>query len=624
MSFPLDPVRPSQPIRTLADVEAYERERPLSERIPATVYDLFERSAALWGERTALTFLTSSDPAEPPIRLTYQALAEGVRGAANLFVSIGGAGVGVAYLLPSLPETQICLWGAETAGYAAPLNPLLKTEQLDELIEASQARLLVCCGPGVSEEIWIKALELQRRRPGLTLVCIAPPADAVAPRIVDFRAGLAAVAPDALSMPLDRDPDRVVAYFHTGGTTGSPKLVGHSHRNQLTAALGAMVMLDLRPDDVLTNGMPLFHVGGAVASSLAPFMAGAEMIMLSAAGLRNPEMVRAYWRIVERFEVTILAAVPTALTAILNVPVDGRLDSIRFGITGSAATPRAVAERFEQVTGRDLHEILGMTETGGVTAVDPTSQRPTLGSVGYRLPYTTLAVRELKPSGELGAPCPPGQPGVLTVAGPHVSSSYRHRSLEDGVFTDGVVNTGDLARIDEDGKLHIVGRAKDLIIRSGHNIDPALIENVLAHHPDVVLAAAVGQPDAYAGELPVCYVTLKPGATATAQDLLEFAQERVAERPAWPKAIYFVSEMPLTGVGKIFKPALREDATKRIVLGALAPVVGDTPAPILVNAAGADGLSVLVDLRDRPDVSVEAARRALSVFTFGNRILTRD
>lgn len=623
MTLAPDLIHPLQPIRSLADVETYEGARPLEDRIPATVYELFERSADLWGDRTALTFLASPD-AEPSARLTYGDLFADITRAANVFLKTGGQGVGVAYLLPSLLETQVCLWAAETIGYAVPLNPLLKTEQLLDLVAASGAAILLCCGPEVSPDIWNKALSLQTQTPGLTLICLRPPADAVGPHILDLAAETEQASSAALDQALDRNPHRMVACFHTGGTTGSPKLVAQTHRNQLAAALGAAVMLGLDPDDVLTNGMPLFHVGGAVASSLAPFMVGTQMIMLSAAGLRNPDMVRGFWRIVERYQVTVLAAVPTALSAILAVPVDGRLDSIRFGITGSAATPRAVAERFQTVTGRRLHEILGMTETGGVTAVDPTGQVPTLGSVGLRLPYTQLVVRELTPDGRPGAPCPAGQAGVLTVSGPHVSAGYRHAQGDDGVFSEGVVNTGDLACADSDGKVRIVGRAKDLIIRSGHNIDPAMIENVLSAHPDVVLAAAVGQPDAYAGELPVCYVALKPQAAATSEDLLAFAQAHVAERPAWPKAIYVVSEIPLTAVGKIFKPALRTDATERAVRSVLAPLAGDLPIALSVQTAGSRGLAVIVDLRDRPDVAVEAVRATLAEFTFESRILSDD
>ncbi len=623
MTFLPDMIHSRAPVASLADVEAYEDARPLSERIPATVYEVFERSAILWGERTALTFLSAPD-AEPAARLTYRDLFTDITRAANVFLGIGGQGVGVAYLLPSLLETQVCLWAAETVGYAVPLNPLLQVDQLAELVEASGAAILLCCGPEISPDIWAKAQSLQARFPSLTLLCLRPPGEAIGPKVLDLATEAAKASPTDLDEDLDRDPHRMVACFHTGGTTGSPKLVAQTHRNQLTAALGAAAMLDLGADDILTNGMPLFHVGGAVASSLAPFMVGTEMIMLSAAGLRNPEMVKGFWRIVERYRVTVLAAVPTALSAILSVPVDGRLDSIRFGITGSAATPRAVAERFEAVTGRRLHEILGMTETGGVTAVDPTGQAPTLGSVGFRLPYTQLVVRELTSDGRPGAPCPVGQAGVLTVSGPHVSAGYRHAQGDDGVFSDGVVNTGDLACADADGKIRIVGRAKDLIIRSGHNIDPAMIENALSAHPDVALAAAVGQPDAYAGELPVCYVALKPKAAVTPEELLAFAQAHVAERPAWPKAIYIVPEVPLTAVGKIFKPALRADATERAVRLALMPFAGDLPLAVSVEAAGSRGLAVIVDLRNRPDVDAEGVRKALAEFTFESRIDSDD
>jgi len=157
------------------------------------------------------------------------------------------------------------------------------------------------------------------------------------------------------------------------------------------------------------------------------------------------------------------------------------------------------------------------------------------------------------------------------MAGPGVFGGYVSERHNRGAFVEpGWVNSGDLGRLDEDGYLWITGRAKDLIIRGGHNIDPMAIEEVFYQHPAVGLAALVGQPDAYAGELPVAYVQLKPGANVDADELIDFVRERTPERAAVPVKLHLVDAIPLTGVGKIFKPALRIDAAERMVRGALA------------------------------------------------------
>ena len=172
---------------------------------------------------------------------------------------------------------------------------------------------------------------------------------------------------------------------------------------------------------------------------------------------------------------------------------------------------------------------------------------------------------------------PPGEIGVLAISGPTVFPGYVTGRDEDGHVLDGMgklvdgwLDTGDLARLDEDGFIYLTGRAKDLIIRGGHNIDPAIIEDALLAHPQVTAAAAVGRPDVHAGEVPVAYVTLAPEATVTGDQLRDFAADRVAERAAAPKAVTVLDPLPVTAVGKPYKLALRADATRRAVADALA------------------------------------------------------
>lgn len=161
---------------------------------------------------------------------------------------------------------------------------------------------------------------------------------------------------------------------------------------------------------------------------------------------------------------------------------------------------------------------------------------------------------------------------MLAISGPNVFAGYRNPDQDTGLWLDlgdgrRWMNTGDLGRQDAQGYFYLTGRKKELIIRGGHNIDPASIEEPLHRHPAVQLAAAVGRPDVHAGELPVAYVQLKPGAGATEDELLSFAREQIGERAAIPKAIRLVAALPLTSVGKIFKPEFRQreiaDALRR-------------------------------------------------------------
>jgi fatty-acyl-CoA synthase len=205
---------------------------------------------------------------------------------------------------------------------------------------------------------------------------------------------------------------------------------------------------------------------------------------------------------------------------------------------------------------------------------------------------------------------------VLFVEGAHVSSGYLDPAQNEGVFIEGGLNTGDLAYFGENGKLFVAGRSKDLIIRSGHNIDPGMIENACASHPAVALAAAVGQPDAYAGELPVVFVSLKPGQKADVSELTAYARERIAERPAWPKSIYVVDSIPVTSVGKIYKPALRAEAARRSLTDQIAQVAPGSNFQVQVACEGKRGLHVDVELSTTDEATRVAVETFLKSHTF--------
>jgi fatty-acyl-CoA synthase len=355
------------------DIVRFESEMPLAQRLPErSVLDVFIGGAQRQPDRTALTMLMTGAPDEQPRRVSYRELLGLVRRAANLFASLGGPRPGVAYMLPSLIETHATLWGAETAGYAVPINFLLQPEHIAALLKASGASILVALGPHPVLDIWQKALALREQVPGLKVLRVAPPGVPAVDGVLDFHAALMAQPDDRLMFGEPGRDDDVSAYFHTGGTTGTPRLVAHTHRSQLVAALGGAVLGDMRATDTLTATLPLFHVGGTIFCGLSAFMAGVSLLIMSPGGLRTPAMVQGFWRLVAQYRATLVGAVPTSVGAVLEVPLAGAdISAVRAGFCGAASLPPAVGERFRQVTGCGLFEVYGMTEASGLIAIDP-------------------------------------------------------------------------------------------------------------------------------------------------------------------------------------------------------------------------------------------------------------
>ncbi len=605
-------------ICTLDDLQRFEAEKTLEQRLPEhSILDVFIASAKRNGDATAITMLMTGAADEQPRRVTYDQLLGMIRGAANLFSELAGPAPGVAYMLPSLVETHVTLWGAETAGYAVPINFLLQGDSIAELLKASGAKILVALGPHPQLDIWQKALELRDAVPGLILVRVSPPDTPAEDGVVDLGTALKAQPVDELTFGAPRGGDDVAAYFHTGGTTGVPKLVAHTHRGQLVAGFGGAAMCGYTPDDVLTATLPLFHVAGTIVAGLSAFMAGTELVIMTPAGLRNPAIVEGFWRLVAQHKATLIGGVPTAVGAVLQVPVgDNDISAVRAGLTGAALLPPAVGKRFTEVTGCTLYEILGMTEASGLISIDPLSGSGGVGSVGWPLPYTRVDVLRQNADGSLGEVCAAREIGVIAISGDHVSPGYRNPDHNDDVFNNGVLNSGDLGYKDEQGRVYIAGRSKDLIIRSGHNIDPAMIENTMSTHPAVALAAAVGQPDAYAGELPVCFVQLVPDIDVSVEELQAHAQSGIDERPAWPKEIHIVDTIPLTTVGKIYKPSLRCDSARLRISNLVCNELGLPNAEVEAVDGGARGLRVTVTLDKVDGGSVAAVEKELSAYLF--------
>ena len=566
------PFAPIQRVLTPADVRTLEA-TPLAEAIrPRSTYELIRNSAHAFGDKAALTFLPSAETGAPAVRWSYAQLLARVHQTANALHRLGlQAGDAVAVLLPGCLEYHLALWGGAAAGIVQPLNPLLSDDKLASLMNAAQARVLIAWGDEATEGqaqhsgLWAKAQRVRGLVPTLhTVLRVTPfgetPLADLPVDCADFHALIAAEPDDHLVSGRLIAPTDIAAYFHTGGTTGAPKLARHSHGAQVFTAWACVQLQGVRVDDVAINGYPLFHVAGVLPGSLTSLSAGAETIIPTPALFRNKAVVANYWKLVETHRATVLSGVPTALAALANVPVgDADISSLRYGRTGAAPMPGELAARLKQLIGIQVHESLGMTEMAGISTITPPGMTSPPGCVGIRLPYTQWRIVALdEQGGASDRECAPGESGMVLFKSPNLFSGFLNEADNTHAFTpDGWLATGDLGHIDEHERLHLSGRSKDLIIRSGHNIDPKVIEDALAAHPAVQLCAAVGAPDAYAGELPVVFATLIPGASATEDELLAFVIERVDEPPARPKRVTILEAMPLTNVGKIYKPDLR-------------------------------------------------------------------
>ncbi|MFD4196389.1 acyl-CoA synthetase [Amycolatopsis thermoflava] len=597
---------------------------PLADRaLPESTYALLSRAATTWPDRTATTVLPEAARWREPARRTFAELLAAVHRYANLLRELGiRRGDAVALMSPNCADLIPATLAAQLAGIAAPLNGGLSRGHLTELLRLSGARVLITAGPELAPEHWDAARALA---PGLDAVLVLRPTAATGePAPLAAIDGVRVAYLSELASTMDHsafagEPPSatdLAALFHTGGTTGAPKLAAHTHANEVTNAWMIAANSLLESDSVVFAALPLFHVNALVVTLLAPLFKGQQAVWAGPLGYRDLALYGEFWKIVEHYRIAAMSAVPTVYAVLAQCPVGADISSLRYALVGASPLPAAVREGFQSHTGITLVEGYGLTEATCASARSfPDAPRP--GSVGQRMPYQRVKVVRQGTGEELSA----GETGILAVSGPTVFPGYVAGRDETGYVLDGLgklrdgwLDTGDLARVDADGFVHLAGRAKDLIIRGGHNIDPAMIEDTLLAHPEVTGAGAVGRPDEHSGEVPVAYVTFTPGATATEADLLAWAAGRVPERAAAPKSVTVLDALPVTDIGKPYKLALRADATRRAIAEALAPFDGVT-----VDAVIEDGTVVaIVTLASEVDETKVTA--ILSRYTVPHRL----
>lgn len=533
-----------------------------------TVYELLLRGAEVEPNSPAITYIEDADTLST-VRLTRGQFITRLHQMIRLFRELGVERSDVISILsPNIPDAMVAFYAAETVGIVNPINFLLRPEEIVAMVQAVKAKVLITIGPEATD-LWKTVEYIKAHAPLLEQVVTIGRAAGEAISFLSAVKSCSAEAPSASELPT---ADDIAAYFHTGGTTGSPKIALHTHRNQVFSAEALANSWEFDSKTRVLNGLPIFHVAGSLLLGLSPLGHGGEVILPTYTGFRNPRVIANYWRIIDGLKVTVGGGIPTTLVSLLDTPVgDADIKSLKFLMTGGTYMPPAIGTALKEKLGIETRQLYGMTETAGLIAASHHSSAVDPNSIGEVIEGAEVEVREFGSDGNLGQAVVKGKAGVLVTRGPNVFPGYL--SIPEQPFTkDGWLITGDIGLCGSNGRIVVTGRAKDVIIRSGHNIDPAVIEEAAGKHAGVGIAAAVGMPDAYAGEIPVVYLTLASDSNVSPADLMAHLTDNVPEPPARPRYIFIIDEMPTTAVGKIDKTALRRDATRRAVQAALAPL----------------------------------------------------
>ncbi len=565
------------------DFKDIETDMPWEKRERATtLYGLLSDTAAKFPRNNALSYQLFSGPNDHSETLSWEQLHAKTTQAANLFRSLGvGPNDVVAYVLPNATETVLALYGGAVAGIVNPINPLLDAEQIGSILRETKAKVVVTLKPFPKTDVADKTAEavalapnvktvlevdLLRYLTGLKkyIVPLVRPKRKVSnhAKYMDFNAE---IAKQSTKLQFeDVQEDRVACYFHTGGTTGMPKVAQHKYSGMIyNGWIGKTILLD--ENDNILCPLPLFHVFACHVILMGALSAGAHTVFPTPQGYRGEGVFDNIWKLVERWKISFIIGVPTAISAMMQRPVDADISTVKSTFSGSAPLPMELFRRFEKATGVEILEGYGLTEATCMVSGNPAHGVKKVGSTGLPFPYTDVKIIKNTTDGPVEAAV--DEIGEICISNPGVYAGNTYTDPDknkDLYYYEKYLRTGDLGRIDEDGYVWITGRAKDLIIRGGHNIDPAEIEEALLYHDAVAFAGAIGQPDAHSGEVPCAFVELVEGGSVTEEELLEFCKEHVHERAAQPKHMTIMKELPKTAVGKIFKPDLRRHAITRV------------------------------------------------------------
>jgi long-chain acyl-CoA synthetase len=472
--------------------------------------------------------------------------------------------------MPNVPANYIAVIAVQKAGCVSTgLSPLLTPVEMEHQINDSKAKMIISIDVLFEKivEVADKATfssvlvtEVADFLPGVKRVLgkllkkiptaeVTPLAGKTVMRFMDALKGM----PDA---PVDvkRTMDDTIFLMYTGGTTGPAKGAILTQRSYMSNRLQTLAYLDLKPDIIALSAFPMFHIAGLALGGFS-LTNGATQICVP-----NPRDTHFIIEALEKYKPNIIVNVPTVFFELMKQPEFKALDKSNLDFCLSAAAPfppENIAE-LESVIGPNFIELYGMTETSPVTCCNPRYGKKKPSSIGMPLPDTEFKLVDPE-TGELAKL---GEPGEMAIRGPQLMKGYYEQPEETAnAVRDGWMFTGDVAKMDEDGYFYIVDRVKDMVIVSGFKVFTRELDDVLAQHPDVDLAATIGypDPDRPGSERVAAAIVLKPGvekSDAEKDKLLEYLRENVAPYKV-PKAIEFMDELPTSGVGKILKRELK-------------------------------------------------------------------
>jgi long-chain acyl-CoA synthetase len=529
-----------------------------------SIGDLFEKSVATYRDRPAYYNMGKT--------ISFGDLDRMSRDFGAWLQAKGLAkGARVAVMMPNCLQYPVCVFGALRAGcVVVNVNPLYTPRELEHQLKDSGAEVIV-----VLENFARTVQEVLARTP-VKHVVLAALGDMLGLKgaIVNFvvrkvkKMVPAFELPGALRFndvlreaagmqlkPVQIGHEDIAFLQYTGGTTGVSKGAMLLHRNILAnieqAAAWLLPGIGDEPAVIIT-ALPLYHIFSLTVNCLNMLKVGGLNILIT-----NPRDIPAFVKELSKHRYNIITGVNTLFNAFLNNPDFHKLDfsAVKLCVGGGMAVQKAVAERWKQVTGRTLLEGYGLTETSPCATMNPLNLAEYSGSIGLPMPSTEIVLRD-----DAGKEVARGQPGEICVRGPQVMKGYWNRPDETAkvLGADGFLATGDVGEMDEKGFVRIVDRKKDMILVSGFNVYPNEIEQVVVMHPGVLECAAIGVPDANAGEVPKLFVVKKDPALTEA-DIRKHCEANLTGYKR-PKTIEFRKELPKTNVGKILRRALREEA----------------------------------------------------------------
>jgi long-chain acyl-CoA synthetase len=532
-----------------------------------SVAQVFDDSVGRFASRRAYTCMGRS--------ISFRELDEATRAFACFLQGRGLAkGARVALMMPNILQYPVCLFGVLRAGCTVVnVNPLYTARELEHQLEDSGAEMIVVV------ENFASVLQQVVANTQVKHIVVTSLGELLGWKglIVDFMVRhVKKMVPawslpsstnlcDALEegrkrsfQPVEVGHEDIAFLQYTGGTTGVAKGAMLLHRNIVANLLQARAYV--RPfigdeQEVIITPLPLYHIFSLTANCLVFMTLGAENILIT-----NPRDIPGFVAELKKRRFTAFTGVNTLFNALLNDPGFAGVDfsNLKLTLGGGMAVQKAVAERWQEVTGHPLIEAYGLTETSPAATINPLNLKEYNGSIGLPVPSTELILRD-----DEGHEVPLGRPGEICIRGPQVMKGYWNRPDETAkvIDADGWFATGDIGVMDDKGFVTIVDRKKDMILVSGFNVYPNEVESVVVMHPGVLECAAVGVPDAKSGEAVKLFI-VKRDPALTAEDVISHCQKHLTGYKV-PKLVEFRTELPKTNVGKILRRELRDRGARK-------------------------------------------------------------